>query len=296
MLPKLFRWLPPVVVLVLVAVPALRADEPPGGEIRVLASIPPLALIARDLLGELGQVDTLVSGAASPHDYALKVSDMRRLNRADLVLWMGPGLERFLEKPLAGLESNRVLSLGGFHSEPISEHRHNGDMHQWLSPARASQMARDIARRLQQRFPEQRQNLEQNLKRQLGSYERLDRQLKQVLTPVKNIGFVVQHRGYDYFVEAYGLNQLGWLSRSPEQPPGVRHLYELENKLKGLPEGEKAQCLFIERSHPSESARNLAEQMGLRPQALDILGRSALGYAELMLSLADDLAMCLRAP
>lgn len=288
------RWLLPVsAFLMLVAAQPVRADQPQSGaKIRVLASIPPLALIARDLLGELGQVDTLISGAASPHDYALKVSDMRRLNRADLVLWMGPGLERFLERPLAGLEPDRVLSLG----QSYPEHRHDGDMHQWLDPARAKQMARNIASRLEQRFPGQRASIEEGLRRLLSTYDSLDRELKQVLTPVKHVGFVVQHRGYDYLVEAYGLNQLGWLSQSPEQPPGVRHLYELENTLGELPEGRKAKCLFIERSHPSESASNLAEQLGLRPQSLDILGPSARGYPDLMRTLAKDVATCLRAP
>lgn len=262
----------------------------------VIASIKPLTLIARDLLGDEARVETLVTGAASPHDYALKVSDMRHLNRADLVLWMGPELERFLEKPLATLDPARVLTLAQDRATTGPEHRHGADPHQWLDPNRAMQMARDLAERLGELFPQRRQVIQQRLQRQLKVYQQLDQELEQALTPVKSMGFVVQHRGYDYFVNAYGLHQLGWLSVSPEQPPGVRHLYELQRALQGRPEDEKARCLFIERAHPSETALNLAGELGLRPQTLDILGESADTYPQLMRQLARDVISCLSAP
>ncbi|MEX1033952.1 MAG: zinc ABC transporter substrate-binding protein [Cellvibrionaceae bacterium] len=251
---------------------------------RVVASIKPLALIAEDLLGELGEVQVLIRGAASPHDYALRASDIRRLHNADLIIWMGPELERFLEKPLAGLPPEQVLTLGSSAS---------GDLHQWLDPDLAQTMARAITRRLLQLYPAAHSLLEQRLAAVLADYEQLNEELERMLASVRERGFVVEHQGYDYFVRAYRLNQLGWISAGPEQPPGVRHLYQLEKKLRERSGEERARCLFIEHAHQSDTAHNLAEQLNLELRALDILGQLADSYAELMRNLAEDVVDCL---
>lgn len=153
-------------------------------------------------------------------------------------------------------------------------------------------MARTIAQRLEQLYPGRSAFIQDRLQMLLADYQAAAQEARAVLAPVKSAGFVVQHRGYDHFVEAFGLNQLGWISLSPEQPPGARHLYQLEQQLKE-PAGEGARCLFVERSHRSATASNLAARLGLRLQPLDILGESAADYPALIQALAADVANCL---
>jgi zinc transport system substrate-binding protein len=289
-----------LLALLLCALAPLAAAQPPAADlqdgdarqaVRVVASIRPLALIANDLLGPLADVDVLVPGGASPHDYSLKVSDVRRLRAADLVVWMGPEMERFLEKPLAGLPSERVLSLGSrLDARDSGDHDH--DLHQWLDPRLAKIMAKAVAARLQGLYPGLSEQIEARLEQQLASYDRLHHDVIEVLAPVRDVGFVVEHRGYDLFVNAFGLNQLGWLSATPEQPPGARHLYELEQRLRD----SSARCLFMEYAHQSDGARNLARQLELRAQTLDILGHNAQSYEQLLRQLAHDVKDCLAQP
>ena len=52
-----------------------------------------------------GSPTLIVEGAASPHTYALKPSQARRLQEADLVFWVGNTLEPFLQKPLESIAS-----------------------------------------------------------------------------------------------------------------------------------------------------------------------------------------------
>lgn len=279
----LLWWMPPTL-------PA-SAFESERADIQLVASIRPLALIAGELLGPLGDVTLLVPGAASPHDYSLKVSDVQRLRRADLVIWMGKDLERFLEKPLAALPKEKVLALaiGKVGGSTLAAHAH-GDPHQWLDPRLAEKMARAIADRLQRLYPQHRTAIQTRLNTLSLTYERLYEETRQALEPVRDVGFVVEHRGYDHFVETFGLRQLGWLSATPEQPPGVRHLYELEKRLRS---GADAGCLFIEQTHQSSAARNLAKQLELRLQSLDLLGHHAASYEELIRHLVRDLVSCL---
>lgn len=262
-----------------------------GQTIRVVASIRPLALIANDLLGPLAKIEVLVPGGASPHDYSLRVSDVQRLRAADLAVWMGPEMERFLEKPLAGLPRQTVLPLAN-RLENSESGDHDHDLHQWLDPRLAKIMAKTMAGRLQALYPALSESIEQRLQEQLLSYDRLYKDAHQQLAPVREVGFVVEHRGYDLFVEAFELRQLGWISATPEQPPGARHLYELEKRLRNA----GARCLFVEYSHQSDGARNLARQLELRAQPLDILGHNAQSYGQLIRQLTGDVKDCLAQP
>ena len=69
----------------------------------VLVSIKPLHSIVAAVMEGAGAPELLLTGAASPHSYALKPSDARKIARADVIFWTGPVLETFLETPLANL-------------------------------------------------------------------------------------------------------------------------------------------------------------------------------------------------
>ncbi|MGQ9424852.1 zinc ABC transporter substrate-binding protein [Gilvimarinus sp. F26214L] len=272
-----------------------RTQEP--SSIKLLASIQPVGLIANDLLAGLGEVAIQVPPGASPHDFALRVSDRQKIQQAELVIWMGPSLERFLTKTLNSLPEERVLALGQSESEPHTDdrrhHGHGPDLHQWLDPEYAIEMARAIAERLVQLYPGRSNDIQQRFAALSARYADLDHTLEERFAKVKEQSFVVQHRGYGYLVAAYGLTQLDWISLSPEQSPGVRHLYDLEKRLRELPAGEQARCLFVETGHESATARSFARQLGLEVQALDILGLGAESYSDLMEQLANDMVSCL---
>lgn len=74
--------------------PTLIAQE----RLQLVASVKPLQLVAHAIVADLGEVDLLIPPGASPHHYALKPSDIRVLQKADLVVWVGPDMEQFLEK------------------------------------------------------------------------------------------------------------------------------------------------------------------------------------------------------
>ena len=90
----------------LLSFPAL-ADAP-----KVAADIAPVhALVARVMQG-IGAPELIVAANASPHGYALRPSQARALQEADLVVWIGPDLTPWMEKPLRNLASGaEVLTL-----------------------------------------------------------------------------------------------------------------------------------------------------------------------------------------
>ncbi|MEX2629978.1 MAG: zinc ABC transporter substrate-binding protein [Tistlia sp.] len=84
---------------------------------RVVATIGPLQSLTAAVMAGVGSPALLVPGGASPHAYSLRPSEAAALQAADLVVWIGPALERFLEEGLDSLAPRarriEVLELAG---------------------------------------------------------------------------------------------------------------------------------------------------------------------------------------
>src|SRR5690554_967746 len=82
--------------------------------LEVVASIKPLHSLVAGVMGDTGTPRLIVRGDASPHTYAMRPSDAAAIEAAELVFWIGPGLELFLERPLAALAGDRtVVEMAG---------------------------------------------------------------------------------------------------------------------------------------------------------------------------------------
>lgn len=102
----------------------------PAQATQVATSIKPLELLVRAVADDSVQVTTLVPPGASPHTYTMRPSQRRALQDADLIFWVGPEMESFLIRLLAGEEfHDRAVALAGDedHHEEESDHDHHDE-------------------------------------------------------------------------------------------------------------------------------------------------------------------------
>jgi zinc transport system substrate-binding protein len=284
-----------VMLIVLMAASASTYAKP-----LVLSSLRPLTLIAQEISGTSASVDTLLPVTASHHDYPLKTSDYARLKTADVVLWVGPELESFLQKPVGNLEVSKVITAYNLkdiywpakHHQSGSQkdpHKHGQDPHLWLDPRNAVVVAKAITEKLEQVDPGNALLYRENFRLFKEKTQKLDEQLKVSLKPMADIGFVVYHEGFGHFVSRYGLNQLDYLTYTPEQKPGARHLHQLRLIL-----ASEARCLFLEPYGDIQSARNLAQEFKLPTATLDALGSPDVSnYSQLLEQMSNAVLTCL---
>jgi zinc transport system substrate-binding protein len=64
----------------------------------VVASIKPIHSLIAGIMQGVGEPALLMRGGQSPHDFSLRPSDMRLLQGADLVVWVGPDVETSLAR------------------------------------------------------------------------------------------------------------------------------------------------------------------------------------------------------
>lgn len=263
---------------------------------RLVVSIEPLAMLAEPLLGPEDQLQVVLPANRSPHHYALRASDLRALQSADLVLWVGPILEPFLEKPLRQHPAAQpVMQLPGLqwpHQDAHSDHAHGDrDPHLWLNPDNAVLIIRWLAAQLMLAAPDQAAAIAVRRDQTLARLSALTERLAQQLSPLGEMAFIAHHPAYGHFNQRFGLRQLAWVALTPEQKPGARHLMALQQQAAG------AKCLVTESFYDSHSSQQLARQLGLRQVVLDPMG-AGVGpapqrYERLLEQLASGLQDCL---
>lgn len=279
-------------------------------EVRVLTSIKPLQLIAAAVQDGLGQPEVLLPPGASPHHFALRPSDVRRVQSADLLYWIGPDMESFLPRlleerkqpsvaaqTLPGLTLRHFGEQAGEHEhEDAHEHEHDHehrpgslDAHLWLLPANARAIAARMAADLAAADPANAARYQANLAAFEGRLNGLDAELKSRLTPLAGKPFFVFHQAFDYFESAYGLQHAGVFVAASEVQPGARQVAAMRERLKAA----GPTCVFSEPPLRPRLAETLAAGLPVRLAELDALGAKALSYEQLLGNLAEELAGCL---
>ncbi len=279
-------------VLCVLALPARAADAP-----RVGASIAPLHSLAAMVMAGAGEPLLLTAPGASPHTLALKPSEAAALAGADLVFWIGPGLEGFLRRPLADLKPGaRAVALSRAPGIDLLAAPGGGavmDMHLWLDPANARAMAKAMASVLAERDPARASLYAANARAAAVALEALELELQTTLASVAGRPFVVFHDAYRYFQRRYGLNAVGAVTAGSDRPLGAGQTAALYERARR----QGAACVFAEPQFSPRAVAAVAEAIGARTGVLDPLGQGLeLGpglYAAMMRGLAKSLVSCL---
>jgi len=255
----------------------------------VLSSIRPLDLIVASLAGPEVDHLPLRATADSAHDFSLRPSDMRRLQAADLFIWVGPVLERPLEALLGRMPEVPALSLLPRMSVPAEE-----DPHVWLDPILAIEVAGLISQELEHRALVSREVLQQ--RRMAFDAQMRERELATAreLADLRQVPFVVMHDGYHHFVQRFGLRQVAAVTATHEHQPGARALAGLRRTARA----EGAVCLLRDRADNAALARGIAQDLALRVAEVDILARAEDGpgtdFDRFLKDFATSVADCLR--
>ncbi|MBV7525835.1 MULTISPECIES: zinc ABC transporter substrate-binding protein ZnuA [Pseudomonas] len=280
-------------------------------EVKVLTSIKPLQLIAAAVQDGVAIPEVLLPPGASPHNYALRPSDVRKVQSVDLLYWIGPDMEGFLPRVLNGrtLPNVAVQDLPGMklrhfaednhsHAEEADEHDHDHrpgslDAHLWLSPVNARVIATKMAADLSAADPANAARYQSNLKAFDERLDALDARLKKRLADVQGKPYFVFHEAFDYFEDAYGLKHVGVFSVAAEVQPGAQHVAAMRARLQEV--GKT--CVFSEPPLRPRLAETLVAGLPVKLAELDALGgytpATAQGYEQVLEKLGNDLAGCL---
>lgn len=303
---------------------ALLAVSLPVRAIEVLTTIKPLGFIAAAITDGVSEPKVLLPTGASPHDFSLRPSDIRSINSADLVVWVGPELEGFMAKPLANhphaLALTQVEGMPLFnyatqdshdshdhddhdhaahehgnhdHDEGHEGHHHEGvDPHIWLGPTQAKVIAKAIASELGKLDPANQARYDANLAAFVTKVDAKDKVIAGQMKAVNEKGYFVFHEAYGYWERHYGMSSKGHFTVSPERRPGAKTLVDIRKAL----EEKQASCIYAEPQFSPAVIESVARNTGAKVLLLDEVGELVPlgpdGYPQFMQQLADAFAQC----
>jgi zinc transport system substrate-binding protein len=276
---------------------------------RVVATIKPVHSLAASILEGVTEPKLLLNGASSPHNYALKPSDMKALEDADAIIRVSEHLEVFLDKVVRALpQKARIIDLEkapGLSLLPVrqgetGDHEGGGlkqnayDVHFWLDPINAIAIARYLDLEFARIDPIHAAQYHANAQKLEARLLALDAELTGMLTGLSGRPFIVFHDVTQYLERRYGLSGLGALTLSPERPPGGARLEAVRTKV----EQGKAVCVFSEPQFPPRLIAMLIAGTSARQGIVDEAGASIPAgpdqYFRLMQYDAESVAACLK--
>ncbi len=280
---------------------------PAAGAPDVLATIKPIHSLVAAVMQGVGTPDLLIGGALSVHEYALKPSDARKIERAAAIFEVGPNMETYLTAPLATLGGHgEIVALehapgvkllparrGGLWEEESSSWEGPADPHSWLDPQNAIAMTRAIATTLAKIDPAHAGAYRTNAGREVAALAALDKELAAKLAPLHGRPYIVFHDAYHYFEIRYGLTPAGAVTVAPDRPVGPRRIAALRA---GILQGHVT-CIFREPEFPPKLIETLSEGRHMRTGVLDEVGADLTPgpalYPSLLRELARSLTGCL---
>ena len=309
---------PFLTVLALVAAIALSARSHADDLPQVIATIKPIHSLVAMVMQGAGQPRLLIESGASPHTYSLKPSDARALQQADVVFWVGEGLETLLHKPLQALpEKARVVELAHAsgvallpyrRSGPGAPHAHDGghdhgddahaeggvDMHIWLDAGNAQAIVRAAAAALAEADGSRADLYRTNAEQAVVRLQQLDATLRDRLAPLAARPYVVFHDAYQYLEHRYGLSPIGSITVNPDRQPSARRVAAIRSQITA----SGAVCVFSEPQFEPKLVQTLIEGTTARTGVLDAEGGAAVpagaeAYPTIMLDIAGALRTCL---
>ena len=291
-----------LLVFILSPAPALAA-------IRVAATIKPVYSLVASVMEGVGQPDLLIGGGESPHTHAVRPSEARALEHADLIFWIGPSLEVSFIKPIAALGHGRAIALidaPGIAILPVrpadplgetgSPASAGPDPHIWMDPENARVMVRAIAQALSAADPAHAHLYAANAAATDQRLAGLEVQIAQQVAPLRGVPFIVFHDALQYFERRFGLASLGAVTLSPDRSPGAKRVRELHQ----LAASGRVRCIFTEPQFEPAIVRAIIAGTKVKSGILDDIGAELPAgsdlYSEVLWHLAVNLRGCLLPP
>jgi zinc/manganese transport system substrate-binding protein len=259
------------VALVAIAVTGSAA----AAQIRVVATTPDLASVAREIGGDKVSVVALAKPTEDPHYVDAKPSHIVTLNRADALIeggaelelgWLPPLLENSRNSKISAGAPGRIVASDGVKmlEIPTSFDRSKGDVHSlgnphfMIDPVTVRIVARNIASHFAQIDPKNAATYNGNLSRFNTKLDAKYAEWQKALAPYRGARIVTYQKDFVYFADRFGLNIVDELEPKPGIAPSPAHLAQVIGKMKA----GNAKVILVQPFQNRKTAETVARQTG----------------------------------
>jgi zinc/manganese transport system substrate-binding protein len=246
-----------------------------SAQVKVVATTPDLASLAREIGGKAVTVTALAKPTEDPHFVDAKPSHIVTLNRADMLIeggaelelgWLPPLLENARNAKIASGSAGRVSANDGIRmlEVPSSFDRSKGDIHALgnphflVDPVDAKIVARNIADHLARVDGKDASLFSANLARFNATIDAKMKSWQQTLAPFRGAKLVTYHKDFVYFANRFGFDIVEELEPKPGIAPSPSHLASVIGTMKA----RGAKVVLVQPYQNRKTAETVARQTG----------------------------------
>lgn len=197
------------------------------------------------------------------HDYQLTTDDMKTLEKADIFVANGAGMESFLDKIL---QQNKQLTIVDASKDiPLLKTEDEENPHVWLSVPNAIQQVKNIEAQLSAADPKHAEAYKTNAAAYIAKLQDLDTEMHAALDNVPNKDIVTFHEAFPYFAQEFNLHIVKVIEREPGTEPTPKELEDTIEEIKPLAK----KVLFTEPQYSPAAAETIARETEAQIYTLD---------------------------
>jgi zinc/manganese transport system substrate-binding protein len=277
-----------------------------NGQKSIVVTYSVLGSMVKDLVGDMATVTVSIPNGLDPHEWEPSAKDIETINKADLVVENGLGLEGGMEKTL---EAARSKGVKFFTASDYIAVRHVGpgegipsgdpdqaigapDPHLWMDPVGIKSVVSALSDGLKKDFNLDIASQASNLENRLDSLNsEVAKTLAQI--PPDNRKLVTGHESMGYFAQRYGFKLVGVILPSLSSQAGVSAA-DLAALKKAIQDNQ-VKAIFTEFGTSPAVAKAIGDETGVKVVELTTHGLLGDGsYFTFMRNLASVIANALK--
>lgn len=272
-------------------------------KINIAVSINPLFQIVEAITANKTDNFLIFNDNFSEHNYQLTASDVKALNRADLVFIIDKSLEKNLTKYLASKTNQTQLIAVSEIDKMIILKEHNNsqkiDYHLWLDPNNAQIIANFLTQKLCTIDAKNCEFYQRNLKLFKDQNKNLIKNIKKKITRINDQKFIFYRDCYRYLQNAFALTPIEIANNNHSQDLKITKLKKLEKIINE----QKISCLIGDYFDEKNSAIKLAKKYQINFTKVDIIGLASSkkdldssqnlnGYHQIIYKIIEEIERC----
>ena len=300
-----------LVGLTVACTPASSTSPNEETGIQIYTSIYPVYDFTSRIVGDRANVKLMIPPGTSTHGWEPSMGDIVKLEKADVFIYHGAGIEHWVAATLSSLENPHLTIVeasqgidlltadtADSHDDADDDghvdtlHGHDAvDPHVWLDPHNVIREAENIRDAMILVDPDGASTYRSNCAAFIADLEALDRDFKETLTDLTHTTIVVGHKAFTYMCHAYGLTQMAVEGLTPNSEPGPGRMKEIIDFLRE----QDVKTIFFEQAYSTKSIQAIADEVGAEIRVLSPFeGLDEKDYITVMRANLHELSEALR--
>lgn len=237
------------------------------GKLKIVTSFYPIYIIAQNITEganniELGNMADVNVGCL--HDYTLTTEDMKKVEKADVFVVNGLGMENFIDKVINSNNTMQVIdSSNGI--ENIIKDDNETNPHIWTNINNYITQVKNISERLQQIDSKNANIYKENAENYINQLEKLEEEYIQKLEGLKGKKVVNLNEAFEYLGQELQMEMTTIETNHEESTMSAEMMSSIIEKMKN----ENIQMILVDKNDNKTMAETIANETGAKIYELD---------------------------